>query len=107
MIEAVRDSDYCLLVTEPTPFGRHDLSLALETCNLLGLEAGIIINRWQDEDNGMMELAEQAGVPILGLIPFSLELAKAYGQGKDPLQALPELGEILASVIRQIEERRL
>lgn len=107
MIEAVRDSDYCLLVTEPTPFGRHDLSLALEACNLLGLEAGIIINRWQGEDNGIMELAEQAEIPVLGFIPFSLELAKVYGQGKDPLQALPELGEILASVISQIEERRL
>lgn len=107
MIEAVRDSDYCLLVTEPTPFGRHDLSLALEACNLLGIEAGIIINRWQEEDNGIMELAEQAETPVLGFIPFSLKLAKAYGQGKDPLQALPELKEILESVIRRIEERRL
>ncbi|HQD91342.1 MAG: 4Fe-4S binding protein [Syntrophomonadaceae bacterium] len=107
MIEAVRGSDYCLLVTEPTPFGKHDLALALEACKLLGIESGIIINRWQEEDNGIMELAEQADTPVLGFIPFSLELAKAYGRGEDPLQAMPELREILTGIIRQVEERRL
>lgn len=105
MIEAVRGSDFCLLITEPTPFGRHDLSLALKACNLLGIETGIIINRWQENDNGIMELAEDYGVPILGRIPFSIELARAYCQGKDPLLVLPQLYDILETVIRQIEER--
>lgn len=105
MIEAVRGSDYCLLITEPTPFGRHDLSLALKACNLLEIESGIIINRWQAEDNGIMELAEEFGVPILGRIPFSIELARAYCQGQDPLLVLPNLRDILETVIRQIEER--
>lgn len=106
MIEAVRDSDYCLLVTEPTPFGKHDLALALEACKLLGVEAGIIINRWQGEDNGIIDLAERFGTPILGYIPFSFELAKAYAQGQDPLKAMPELGGVLERVFRQIKESR-
>lgn len=107
MIEAVRDSDYCLLVTEPTPFGKHDLALALEACKLLGVEAGIIINRWQGEDNGILELAERFASPILGYIPFSFELARAYAQGQDPLRAMPELAGALERVFRQIEESRL
>lgn len=104
MIEAIRGSDYCLLVTEPTPFGRHDLALALEACQMLNLSAGVLVNRWQGEDDaGVRKVADQYGVPILGYIPFSSELARAYARGEDPLEALPELKVILGEVIRKIE----
>lgn len=104
MIESIRDSDYCLLVTEPTPFGMHDLELSLEAVRLLGIPAGLVINRWQGDDQGLEVLADRSGLPLLARIPFSSELARAYMQGRDPLQAVPSLHNILTDIIRQIKE---
>jgi MinD superfamily P-loop ATPase len=103
MIESIRDSDYCLLVTEPTPFGLHDLELSLEAMAMLGIPGGLVINRWQGEDGELATLSSQTGVPILGRIPFSVQLAQAYMQGQDPLEAMPALRDILSGVFMQIK----
>jgi MinD superfamily P-loop ATPase len=104
MIEAIRDSDYCLLVTEPTPFGLHDLELSLEAVKLLGIPGGLVINRWQGDDQELAALTKKTGFPILARIPFSSELARAYMQGLDPLEAMPSLHNILTDIISQIKE---
>ncbi len=104
MIEAIRESDYCLLVTEPTPFGMHDLELSLEAVKFLGIPGGLVVNRWQGDDQILADLSEKTGFPILTRIPFSAELARAYMQGLDPLQAMPELNSILTDILSQIKE---
>lgn len=104
MIESIRDSDYCLLITEPTPFGLHDLEMSLEAAELLGLPGGLVINRWQGKDQELIDLSNRTGVPILDRIPFSPELARAYMQGLDPLEAMPALRSILTNIISQLEE---
>ncbi len=104
MIEAIRDSDYCLLVTEPTPFGMHDLELSLEAVKLLGIPGGLVINRWQEDDQELADLANKTGFPILARIPFSSELARTYMQGLDPMQAMPSLHNILTDILSQIKE---
>lgn len=103
MIESIRDSDYCLLVTEPTPFGLHDLELSLEAVEMLGIPGGLVINRWRGDEGELAALSERTGVPILGRIPFSIELARAYMQGGNPLEAMPALRDILSDVFRQIK----
>jgi len=104
MIEAIRGSDYCLLVTEPTPFGLHDLELSLQAMGLLGIPGGLVINRWQGQDQELVTLSNRTGVPILARIPFSSELARAYMQGRDPLEAMPALRSILTDIISRIKE---
>jgi MinD superfamily P-loop ATPase len=104
MIEAIRGSDYCLLVTEPTPFGIHDLELSLEAVKMLGIPGGLIINRWQGDDRDLADLSERCGFPILARIPFSTELARSYMQGLDPLQAMPALHDIMENVLHKIRE---
>ncbi len=104
MIEAIRGSDFCLLVTEPTPFGLHDLELSLEAVGLLGIPGGLVINRWQGEDRDLLALSVKTGVPILARIPFSSELARAYMQDEDPLEAMPSLQIILTDIINQVKE---
>lgn len=103
-IESIRDSDYCLLVTEPTPFGIHDLELSLEAVGLLGIPAGLVINRWQGDDQALGYLSERTGVPILARIPFSTDLARAYMQGGDPLLAMPSLRDTLFDIMKQVKE---
>ena len=102
-LEAIRGSDYCILVTEPTPFGYHDLRSALDAVNLLDIPAGVIINRWRGVDAGIETLATQYRVPILARIPFNKALAVAFAEGLPPLTAMPELKGILEGVISELQ----
>lgn len=104
-IESIRDSDYCLLVTEPSLFGAHDLGLSIDAIKLLGIRTGIIINRWQGDDGDVGVIAQEQDIPILERIPFSLELAKSYARGGNPLEAMPQLAYILQQVIDKVKER--
>lgn len=104
MIEAIKGSDYCLLVTEPTPLGRHDLELSLEALQLLNIPGGLVINRWQGNDQYLSDLSRRTGFPILARIPFSPELARSYMRGAETLEAMPELRCIMTDIIRQIKE---
>ncbi len=80
-ISAVNGVDYLVLVTEPTPLGLNDLSLSLEMAKALGLRTGVVINKADLGSAPLKEFCEYKGVPILGEIKFSKELAKAYSQG--------------------------
>lgn len=102
-LEAINGADYCLLVTEPTPFGSHDLRLALDALVLLGIKAGIIINRWRGDDGSISNLASQYQAPVLARIPFSRALASAFAEGRHPLQAMPELQAILEGVLEELQ----
>ncbi len=91
MIETVRDCDYVLLVTEPTPFGMHDLRLAVEVARTLNLGCGVVVNRAQPGATETREWCGQARVPILAEIPDSMVIAKAYSQGQLIVETVPEL----------------
>lgn len=107
MIEAIRGSDFCLLVTEPTPFGAHDLKLSLQACRILGIPCGLVINRWRGNDGDIAAIAEEEKVAIMARIPFSHELAGAYARGENPLEAFPPLQDVvseLASTIRGVQK---
>jgi len=81
VVESMRGSDYCLLVTEPTPFGLHDLKLAVEVAHELELPTGVVINRADIGDDRVEGYCQKEGVPILLRIPFDREIAEAYSQG--------------------------
>ncbi len=107
LMAAIKDTDFCLLVTEPTPFGRHDLSLALQAARLMKVPAGIVINRWQGKDCGIERVAKENAVPLLARIPYNLELAQFYAQGKNPQRALPWLGDLMAEIVAGIKEAQI
>lgn len=104
MIEAIRDSDFCLMVTEPTPFGMHDLELSIEAAQLTNIPVGLVINRWRGDDGTIAELAEKHQIPVLGRIPLSTSLAKSYARGDDLFIGLPELKDITENILYQIKE---
>lgn len=104
VIEAIQNCDYCLLVTEPTLFGAHDLELSIAAASMLGIRTGIIINRWQGDDGDVKDIAGKQGIPILERIPYNIGLAKTYARGENPLTAMPELQGILENVIKQVKE---
>jgi len=81
MVEAVRQSDLVVLVTEPTPFGVHDLQLALETVEELGLAAAVVVNRAGLNDASVDACCRRANVPVIGRLPESWDVAAAYSEG--------------------------
>ena len=82
MVEAVRGSDLVLLVTEPTPFGLHDLEIAVETVKELGIGAAVVLNRSDIGDDRVRGYCASENIEIIAEIPHSREIAHAYSRGK-------------------------
>ncbi len=80
-VETVQNSDYCILVTEPTPFGLNDLKIAVDTVRLLSVPFGVIINRDGVGDNKVELYCQHEKIPILAKIPQSTEIAELYSNG--------------------------
>ncbi|MEH0019786.1 MAG: ATP-binding protein [Desulfobacter sp.] len=103
VISAMRGTDVVVLVTEPTPFGLHDLVLAVEAVKLLGIPHGLVINRAGMGDDQVKHYAAREGVPILMEIPFDKRIARAYSKGDLLVEALPEYKEKFQSLYRDIK----
>ena len=81
VIEAVKETDFCILVTEPTPFGLNDLVLAVEVVRELKIPCGVVINRAGLGDEKVKLYCEETGIPVLMHIPFDREIAVLYSRG--------------------------
>lgn len=81
MIASVKGSDFCVLVTEPTPFGLNDLTLAVEVVRKLGIPFGVIINRSDIGDGKVESYCREQNIPLLLSIPFDREIAELYSKG--------------------------
>jgi len=89
-IAAVRPADVILLVSEPTPFGFHDLKLAREAFEPLEKPMGVIVNRAGLGDEALYQYCREVELPILLEIPFDRRIAEAYSQGRVIAEARPE-----------------
>lgn len=90
VIAAIRDSDVVLLVTEPTPFGLHDLTLAVDMVRELNLSFGVIVNRMGSGDNRVHDFCRKENITIVLEIPDDRRIAEAYSRGILMVDALPE-----------------
>ena len=90
VVEAVKDSDFCLLVTEPTPFGLNDLVLAIETMRQLNIPCGIVLNRAGVGDGKVEEYCQKENIPILLTIPLNTEIASFYSRGIPLVEGIPQ-----------------
>ncbi|MBN2429746.1 MAG: ATP-binding protein [Deltaproteobacteria bacterium] len=90
VIATIGDSDFVVLVTEPTPFGLHDLKLAVDLVRKLGLPFGVVINRSGMGDSRVEDFCRREQVPVLLEIPNDREIAVAYSQGRLMVDAFPE-----------------
>jgi MinD superfamily P-loop ATPase len=102
--EAVKDSDFCLLVTEPTPFGLNDLILAVETVRQLGIPCGIVLNRAGVGDGKTEEYCRKENIPILLTIPLSTEIAGFYSKGIPLVEGLPRWKSSFRELFNNIGE---
>ena len=102
VVATIKDVDFVVLVTEPTPFGLNDLNLAVEMTRELKLPLGIIINRAEEGNSLINDYAKQKGLKILQEIPEDREIAKAYSNGITLTTALPTYRKLFTSIYDEI-----
>ena len=90
VVETVKKSDFCVLVTEPTPFGLNDLRLAVEVLRKLKVPFGIVINRADLGDKKTDDYCRKENLSVLMRLPFKKQIAAAYSKGEPIVTALPE-----------------
>ncbi len=90
VITTIQEADYVILVTEPTPFGLHDLKLAVDMVNELDLPFGVVINRADTGDDRVRRFCKDQNIPLLLEIPDDRRIAEAYSRGELIVHALPE-----------------
>lgn len=103
VIAAMNGADFILMVTEPTPFGLHDLKLAVEAVRMLGMPCGLVINRADIGDRKVFDYAESEKLPVLLTIPFERRIAEAYSRGKNIVEEFPEWRQRFRELFDKIE----
>ncbi|MCU0305256.1 MAG: ATP-binding protein [Thermoanaerobaculales bacterium] len=105
-VEALRGCDRVLLVTEPTPFARHDLELALDTVAQLGIPAEVVVNRAGRDGARTLALCERYGVEIVAELPDRRSIAEASSRGELAVEIDPEFEEWFQRLLAHLEDRR-
>ncbi len=90
VVATLRETDFVVLVTEPTPFGLNDLKLAVAVVRELELPFGVVVNRADRSDDRVAVYCREAGIPVLAEIPDDRRVAEAYSRGEVMVDALPE-----------------
>ncbi|MBE0479992.1 MAG: ATP-binding protein [Dehalococcoidia bacterium] len=90
VVEAIKGTDFCILVTEPTPFGLNDLALAVETVRELNIPCGVVVNRAGVGDGKVVQYCEEQDIPVLLTIPLDIEIARQYSRGIPLVVGLPQ-----------------
>ncbi len=107
VVEAMDGADFVLLVTEPTPFGLHDLKQTVEVArDEMGLPVGVVINREGVGDQGVDGYCEAEEIPILMRIPLDRKIAEGYSEGAPLVETVPRYREKFQALYREIEALR-
>ena len=104
-VASVRGADYCVLVTEPTPFGLHDLGMAVGMVRALGIPFGVVINRSTVGDGATRDYCRAEGIEILEEIPSDRRIAEAYVAGEVVARAVPGLAGRFEALLGRVLER--
>ena len=102
VMESIQDADYCVLVAEPTVFGTHNLEMVHELVRLFNKPHGVVLNKNDDNKNPSADYCEKNDVPIIGRIPFDIELGKLNAEGKVISNVLPRYRQLFSEIYRNI-----
>ena len=104
VIETVKGSDFCLLVTEPTPFGLNDLRLTVDMLKKLGIPMGVVINRADVGNDEVRDYCHYERIPVFLEIPLDKRIARLCSEGLPLIDELPEYKEKFINLYVQIED---
>lgn len=99
VIEAVKDADIVILVTESTPFGLHDLKLAVGTVRELRKPFGVVVNRFGIGNDDVITYCREQNIPLLATIPNNRKIAEMYSIGELVYRHFHEVGEVMEHIV--------
>ncbi len=105
VIATLKGVDFALLVTEPTPFGLHDLKLAVEVVRAMGIPTGVVISKDGIGTDEVDRYLEEEGIPILLRIPMDRRIAASYAEGIPLVKALPEWRDRFVELLQTIADK--
>jgi MinD superfamily P-loop ATPase len=104
VVESVHGADFCLMVTEPTPFGLHDLEVATEVVQQLDVPIGVVVNFAGVGDRGVYDYCDEHRIPLLMEIPFDRRIAELYSRGISFTEEMTEWKGRFIELMDKIEE---
>jgi MinD superfamily P-loop ATPase len=107
VIATIRGADFVLLVTEPTPFGLHDLKLAVDMVRELRIPCGVVVNRVGIGDDRVHLYCDAENIPVLVDIPDDRRIAEAYSKGRLVVEALPEYRRLFEKLSEMLLEETI
>jgi MinD superfamily P-loop ATPase len=102
VVESLAGSDFALLVTEPTPFGIHDLRAAIEVVRHLGIPFGVVLNRYDNGSFPYVENIKNLDATVIDTLPFDRKIASVYAEGSLLLQKIPKYTPVFENITRTI-----
>jgi len=105
VVESVMGTDFCVMVTEPTPFGLHDLKIAAKVVIELGIPLGVVVNFAGIGDRGVYEYCETMKLPILMEIPYERKIAELYSRGIPFVEEMPGWRVKFQELLEKIQEK--
>lgn len=102
VMESVMKADYCILVTEPTAFGLHNMKMVHELVTVLGRRCGVVINKSEAMYEPLEAFCQEANLEVLARIPFSKEVAKLTADGRIAAAELPEMETLFTDLYHKI-----
>ena len=82
VVETLQDVDFAVLVTEPTPFGLHDLKLSVKAISDLNIPTGVVLNRYDGSYVEVEKYLKEENIPLMMKIPYDVDIARSYSNGK-------------------------
>jgi MinD superfamily P-loop ATPase len=103
VIETVKGSDFCILVTEPTPFGLNDLELAVGMLEKLGIPKGVVVNKADVGNKEVWDYCQSKNIPILMEIPMDRRIAESYSKGVPMVVEYPSYTQGFNNLFEKVE----
>lgn len=104
LVESVHDTDFCLLVTEPTLFGLYDLDIAIKVLEKMKVPRAVLVNKSGMGDRKIYDYLEKRGIPLLMEIPLDRRIAELYSRGEIFVSKMPQWQARFAGLMDRIEE---
>lgn len=105
MVETVKESDFCILVTESTPFGLNDLKLAIDVLRTIAIPFAVVINKYEPSFYEMENYLRDNKIDVLLKIPFERKFAESYSEGVLPVNKYQYIKEDFVLLYKKIIER--
>lgn len=102
-VSAVEVADFAIIVVEPSPFGLSDMKLVVQLLRDMKIPFGVVINKFDEDENIVKKYCDDEKIEIIGTIPFDRKIAEAYSKGEIIADALSEYRENFETILKRVK----